>query len=92
MANVEKITISLTAEHAGMIEKAVDSGRYGHASEVIRDALRLWEDQEYLRERRRDELRRLIQEGIDSGPGRPFDKEDVWRRIEVRAKKKKQAA
>ncbi len=90
MSGVAKITISLTAEHAGIVEKAVESGRYAHASEVIRDALRLWEDQEYLRERRRDELRRLIQEGLDSGPGKPFDmgaiKTEAMRRVAARKK------
>jgi antitoxin ParD1/3/4 len=92
MSGVEKVTIALTPEHAAMIKAAVESGRYGHTSEVIRDAMRLWEDREFIREKQQDELRRLIQEGIDSGPGGPFDAEDMWRRIEARALEKKHAA
>ena len=53
------------------IRGQVESGRYASASEVVRDALRLLEEQEELRTLKLQDLRRLIQEGIDSGPGRP---------------------
>jgi antitoxin ParD1/3/4 len=49
------------------IEVQVKSGRYNNASEVVRDALRLLEDQETLRELRYAELRRLAAEGRESG-------------------------
>jgi antitoxin ParD1/3/4 len=53
------------------IRNQVDGGRYASASEVVRDALRLLEEQEKLRSMKLQELRQLIQEGIDSGPGKP---------------------
>jgi antitoxin ParD1/3/4 len=56
------------------IKSQIESGRYVSASEVVRDALRLLEEQERLRGMRLDELRRLVQEGIDSGPGIPAQK------------------
>jgi antitoxin ParD1/3/4 len=55
--------------------KAIEScGRYASASEVVREALRLLEEQEGLRALKLQELRKLIQEGIDSGPSRPAKK------------------
>jgi len=49
------------------IDAQVEGGRYNNASEVVRDALRLLEDQEKLRELRLAELRRLAEEGRASG-------------------------
>lgn len=56
------------------IRSQVDSGRYASASEVVREALRLLEEQDRLRALKLQELRALIQEGIDSGPSRPAKK------------------
>jgi antitoxin ParD1/3/4 len=53
------------------IRSQVDGGRYASASEVVRDALRLLEEQEKLRALKLQELRQLIQEGINSGPAKP---------------------
>ena len=45
------------------IDAQVQGGRYNNASEVVRDALRLLEDREKLRELKLAELRRLAEEG-----------------------------
>jgi len=37
-----KMSISLTTEHARLIEEAVASGDYASSSEVVREALRDW--------------------------------------------------
>ena len=42
MAHAEKLSIALTPEMAEMVRRAVDSGDYASASEVIREALRDW--------------------------------------------------
>ena len=42
MQNVEKLSITLTTEMAAAPAYAVASGEYASASEVIREALRLW--------------------------------------------------
>jgi antitoxin ParD1/3/4 len=47
------MTISLSLQQAGRIEAAVETGDYASNSEVVRDALRLWEDKQ---ERRRAEV------------------------------------
>lgn len=59
-------TIRLTPEHDAFIQKAIESGEYQNASDVVRDALRL------LRQRRREDalkleaLRMQIQAGVDA--------------------------
>ncbi|MBL8592634.1 MAG: type II toxin-antitoxin system ParD family antitoxin [Devosia sp.] len=59
------------------VRELVESGRYNSASEVLRDGLRLLEDTEVLRKVRTEELKRLIQEGLDSGDAGPLDMEDI---------------
>lgn len=59
------MNVSLTQELESLIAKKVKSGRYHSASEVVREALRLLEEQDELKEIRRKELRREIQKGVD---------------------------
>jgi putative addiction module CopG family antidote len=42
-----KISISLTDEHARLLNEAVASGDYASSSEVIREALREWRQGPY---------------------------------------------
>ncbi|BBO80823.1 addiction module antitoxin [Desulfosarcina ovata subsp. sediminis] len=65
-----------------LIKRQIASGRYSSASEVVRDALRLFEEQEELRAVRMEQLRRQINEGKDSGPGTPAT--DVLNRLETK--------
>jgi antitoxin ParD1/3/4 len=53
------------------IKGQLQQGRYGSASEVIRDGLRALEDREKLRALKLEALRADIQQGINSGHGRP---------------------
>lgn len=69
MGHVDKRSITLSPELAAAVDGAVDAGEYASASEVIRDALRLWKERRDLFGYTIEELRALIQEGIDSGPG-----------------------
>lgn len=83
-----KRSITLSPEQAAMIDTAVEAGEYASASEVIRDALQEWRKRRDLFGHTLGELRALIQEGIDSGPGR-FDtmqaiKAEARRRMETR--------
>lgn len=68
MQNVEKLSIALTPEMAGMVKQAVRSGEYASSSEVIREALRLWRDHQQARAQEIEALRRTWGEGIASGP------------------------
>jgi antitoxin ParD1/3/4 len=70
MATVEKITIALTPEMAGFVRRAVDAGEYASTSEAIRDAVREWQERRDLLGYTVEELRDLVQEGLESGPSR----------------------
>ncbi|RYE47343.1 MAG: type II toxin-antitoxin system ParD family antitoxin [Hyphomicrobiales bacterium] len=68
---------TLGEHYEKFVRELVESGRYNSASEVLRDGLRLLEDAEVLRKVRTEELKRLIQEGLDSGDAGPLDMEDI---------------
>jgi antitoxin ParD1/3/4 len=70
MSNVQKVSIALTPEFIALLKEAVDTGEYTSASEVIRDALRDWRLRRSRLDMDTEELRRLWDEGIASGPGR----------------------
>ncbi len=68
MSKVQKVSIALTPEMNALVQEAVASGQYASASEVVRDALRFWQNRERVREEALAYTRALIQEGINSGP------------------------
>ena len=70
------------------IRSHVDGGRYASASEVVRDALRLLEEQEKIKALKLQELRQLIQDGINSGPAKPAKQvfTELRKRIDAMAK------
>jgi antitoxin ParD1/3/4 len=67
------MNISLTPQLEKLVKSKVDSGLYGSASEVMRDALRLLDERDRLRAVRLEELRAEIKKGIDSGDPTPLD-------------------
>jgi antitoxin ParD1/3/4 len=72
--NAEKLSITLPADMAQMIRDQVASGTYASNSEVIRDALRLWQDRAREREARLDTVRAKI-EAATHNPKRIADEE-----------------
>ena len=69
MSQVEKLSIAVTPDMAADLRAAVEGGDYGSVSEVVRDALRDWRIRRKFEALELEDLRRLVQEGIDSGPG-----------------------
>ena len=67
---VRTMTISLSPQQASVIEAAVETGAYASNSEVLRDALRLWEQREQVKQLELARLKREYEAGIASGPGR----------------------
>jgi antitoxin ParD1/3/4 len=59
------MNVSLTPELEELVAQKVQSGRYQSASEVVREGLRLLEDQDRLRAARLQEVGRKIQVGLD---------------------------
>jgi antitoxin ParD1/3/4 len=79
------LSISLTPQLENMVRAKIDSGMYSSASEVVREALRLLDEQDQLRSKRLEALRKDIHDGLKSGPGRKSTADDVIRR--ARSKK-----
>ncbi|WP_089727507.1 type II toxin-antitoxin system ParD family antitoxin [Candidatus Thiosymbion oneisti] len=77
MANVEKVSIALTPEMLAVVREVVASGEYASSSEVVREALRDWKLRRSLHQQEADELRRLWNEGLDSGPSRFADMAEI---------------
>lgn len=67
------MNVNLTPQLEEMVRAKVGSGLYTSASEVVREALRLMEERDRLRDAKLDELRREIRAGIESGPSEPWD-------------------
>ncbi|HVC97500.1 MAG TPA: type II toxin-antitoxin system ParD family antitoxin [Pirellulales bacterium] len=57
--------INLTEHFDHFVEHQVSSGRYGNASEIVREALRLLEEQEQEREAKLKALRQASKQGFD---------------------------
>ena len=51
MSGMESVTVALPAIMAEQMRAAVDAGEYATTSEIVRDALRLWESRRELRAR-----------------------------------------
>ena len=65
--NMRPLTISLSPQQLARLSKAVESGAYASNSEVVRHALRLWEQREELRELEIARLKQAYEEGLASG-------------------------
>jgi antitoxin ParD1/3/4 len=83
MQTVERLSITLPAEMAKLIRAKVEEGRYASNSEVIREALRAWQEQEQLRARNLDDMRAKIAEA-DADPRPSLTEAEVTRHFEER--------
>ena len=61
------MNVSLNPHFNDFIDKLIHSGSYNSASEVIRDALRLLEQEDAAKQARIAYFRSEIQKGIESG-------------------------
>lgn len=84
MSNVEKVSVALTSQQADLLREAVESGEYATASEVVRDAMRVWQEKWEARQADIRRLRELWDEGKASGPAGSLDFEEL--RKEARLK------
>ena len=73
------MNVNLTPHLEELVKQKVQSGLYTSASEVVREALRLMDEKDQLRQATLDELRKDIHEGMESGPAKPWDAEQVKR-------------
>ena len=82
------MNVNLTPELEKYVHAKVKSGRYNSASEVLRESLRTQLEQE----ERREEINRLIDEGIASGEAIDGEKAFVQLREYAGKRKKEMAA
>ncbi|MBW4567461.1 MAG: type II toxin-antitoxin system ParD family antitoxin [Tolypothrix carrinoi HA7290-LM1] len=85
------MNISLTTELEKWVQSKVESGLYTSASEVIREGLRLLKEQDALKEIRLAELRREIQQGIDSGESTPLNMNEIIAKAKQQRQEKQSA-
>ncbi|MBO9602679.1 MAG: type II toxin-antitoxin system ParD family antitoxin [Novosphingobium sp.] len=67
MGKLERITVTMPEELAAKLRAAVESGEYATTSEIVRDALQEWSQQQDRREAGLQKLRDMIEEGM-KGP------------------------
>lgn len=81
------MNISLTVQLEALVKQKVASGLYNSSSEVIREALRLMEKNDRLREAQIQEVRNVVQAGLDSGAPVGFD-ENALSSIKARGRER----
>ena len=84
------MNVSLTPKLEALVKKKVGSGLYNSASEVIREALRLLDESDIIRELRLKEIRREVSAGVeqlDKGDSKTFDGNMV-RKIKAAGRKR----
>ncbi len=80
MGNIERMTVTITADMAQAIRGAVKEGGYASSSEIIREALRDWRYKRQLQKRQLEQLRADVQVGLDdieAGRVRAFDADRI---------------
>ena len=80
------MNVSLTPQLESYVKQKVAGGMYNSVSEVMREALRLLEERDVLKEIKIESLRRDIKEGIDEldrGEGTPLNMDDI--KVKARA-------
>jgi antitoxin ParD1/3/4 len=84
--------VNLTPQLEELVRSKVASGLYASASEVVREALRLMDEQDRLREAKLEQLRSDVRQGLASGPSETWDAEAVKRKARSRRASKPTAA
>ena len=78
------MNVNLTPELETLVRRKVASGMYTSASEVVREALRLMEEQDQMRAVRLDQLRQDVRKGLESGPSEAWDPEAMKQKARSR--------
>jgi antitoxin ParD1/3/4 len=73
------MNVNLSQQLENMVRQKVASGLYTSASEVVREALRLMEEQDRFRAVKLEQLRQDIKDGLNSGEPTPWDAEEIKR-------------
>jgi antitoxin ParD1/3/4 len=91
MADIQKVSVALTAEQVTALKAAVQTGEYATTSEIVREALRDWQFKRELRQEDIKRLRQLWDGGKASGPAQPLDWGELRREARQRLAQTKKA-
>lgn len=83
MARIERLTVTLPAEMAGIIKDAVAAGDYASTSEVVREAVRDWKMKRALQLQELSALKADIEKGLSdvaAGRVKEFDASHIIER------------
>lgn len=83
------MNVNLTPQLESLVKQKVASGLYNSASEVVREALRLMEEQDCMRAVKLERLRQDIRDGINSGESTPWDADEIMREGRARRSARK---
>ena len=86
------MNVNLTPQLEELVRSKVASGLYTSASEVVREALRLLEEQDRLRGAKLEQLRSEVRRGLESGLSETWDAEAVKRKARTGRASKPAAA
>lgn len=89
MADRDELNVAVSGHQARILREAVESGTYSTPSEIVHEAIGLWQRQ---RDSDQDDIRRLQRlwdEGKASGPPQPLDFEELRREANERLRKLK---
>lgn len=86
------MNINLTETLEEMVRNKVATGLYNSASEVVRDALRLMQEQDEYRAVRLKQLKTAVQQGLDSGSSEPLDMNALKQQLRAQAPRKTKTA
>lgn len=76
------MTVSLPSEMEELVNAKIQSGQYHSAGEVVREGLRLLQEQDTLRQINLEELRREVAVGLEAEErGDLIPAEDVFREL-----------
>jgi antitoxin ParD1/3/4 len=93
MASRVTVNVSLTPSLRRLVDGKVASGRYQSASEVFREALRLLEQHDRLRQRQLKKTREQIEVGLDEARrGELLDGEQVFEELVRPARNRRKRA
>ena len=78
------MNVNLTPQLEELVRSKVESGLYGSASEVVREALRLMDEQDRVRAAKLEQLRAEVRRGLDSGQSQTWDASQIKRQARAR--------
>ena len=78
------MNVNLTPQLEELVRSKVSSGMYTSASEVVREALRLMEEQDRMRQVKLEGLRNEIRKGLDSGKSEAWDPKVIKKKARAR--------